>query len=75
MFFSGSLLSSDAMFFSFGSQFLGEKCIFLDRYFSYLSFQISVYVPYSKTIQGTCIWMDLYRDVDRDDQARCIQVA
>ena len=27
----------------------------------------------SKTIQG--IWMDLYRDVDPDDQARCKQVA
>ena len=27
----------------------------------------------SKAIQG--IWMDLYRDVDPDDQARCTQVA
>ena len=26
----------------------------------------------SKTIQG--IWMNLYRDVDPDDQARCTQV-
>ena len=27
----------------------------------------------SKIIQ--CIWMELYRDVDPDDQARCTQVA
>ena len=27
----------------------------------------------SKTIQG--IWMDLYRDVDPDDEASCTQVA
>ena len=70
----GSLLSHDAMFFSVGSQLFGEKCIFGDRYFLYLFFHKFLCIFHnSKAIQG--IWMDLYRDVDPDDQARCTQVA
>ena len=71
---SGSLLSCDAMFLSVGSQFFGEKCIFGDRYFLYLFFHKFLCLFHnSKTIQG--IWIDLYRDVDPNDQARCTQVA
>ena len=75
--FSGSLLSCGAMFFSVGFQVFGEKCIFW-RYvfFLYLFFHKPILCIFhnSKTIQG--IWiMDLYRDVDPDDQARCTQVA
>ena len=45
-----------------------------DGYFLYLFFpHFCVYSIAPKTIQG--IWMDLYRDVDPDDQARCTQVA
>ena len=74
MFFSGSLLSCDAMFFSVDSQFFGENAFFGDRYFLYLFFHKFLYIFHnSKIIQG--IWMDLYRDVDPDDQARCTQVA
>ena len=73
---SGSLLSCDAMFFSVGSQFfLVKNALFGDRYFFYIYFFhkfLSIFHN-SKTIQG--IWMDLYRDVDPDDQARCTKVA
>ena len=69
---SGSLCA--AMFFSVGSQFFGEKFNFGDRYFLYLFFHKFLCIFHnSKIIQG--IWMDLYRGVDPDDQARCIQVA
>ena len=55
--------------------FLGEKCIFGDRYFFYIYFfhKFLCIFHNAKTIQG--IRMDLYRDVDPDDQARCTQVA
>ena len=70
-------LSCGAMFFSVGSQFF-VKCIFWRKvFFLYLfftNFCVTIIIFHnSKTIQG--IWMDLYRDVDPDDQARCTQVA
>ena len=71
---SGSLLACDAMFFVVGSQYLvknafSEIGIFLCLFFhNFLCIFLN-----SKIIQG--IWMDLYRDVDPDDQARCTQVA
>ena len=46
-----------------------EIGIFL--YFFFTNFCVYSITP--KTTQG--IWMDLYRDVDPDDQARCTQVA
>ena len=71
---SGSLLSFDAMFFSVGSKIFGENAFFGERYFLYLFFHKFLYIFHnSKTIQG--IWMDLNRDVDPVDQARCTQVA
>ena len=54
--------------------FFVKNAFFGDRYLCIFIFsQISVYFHNSKAIQG--IWMDLYRDVDSDDQARCTQVA
>ena len=71
---SVSLLSCDAMFFSVGSQFLGEKCIFLEIGIFYIYFYKFLCIFHnSKIIEG--IWMDLYRDVDSDDQACYTQVA
>ena len=65
---SGSLLSCDAMFFTVGSQFSGKNAFFGDRYFFIFIFHKFLCIFYnSKTIQG--IWMDLFRDVDPDDQA------
>ena len=63
------------MFFSVGSQVLGEDCIFLEiGIFLYLFFHKFWCISHnSKTIQG--IWMDLYRDVDPDYQAHFTQVA
>ena len=72
--FSGSLRSCDAKIFSFGSQLFGENAFFGDRYF-YIYFFFHKFLCIfhnSKTIQG--IWMDLYRVVDPDNQARCTQV-
>ena len=42
----------------------GETSVFFHRK--------TILVHNLKTIQG--IWMDLYRDVDPDDQARCTQM-
>ena len=54
--------------------FLVKNAFFGDRnFFIFIFSQISVYFHKYKTIQG--IRMDLYRDVDPDDQARCTQVA
>ena len=62
------------MFVSVGPVFFGENAFFGDRYFLYLFFHKFLCIFHnSKTVQG--IWMDLYRDVDPDDQARCTQVA
>ena len=73
MFLQG-LLSFDAIVFSVGSQFFGKKCICLRDIFLYLFFHKFLCIFHNpKTIQG--IWMDLYRDVDPDDQACCTQVA
>ena len=73
--FLGSLLSCDAMFFSVGFQFFGEKNAFFgDRYFFIFFFHKFLCIFHnSKFIQG--IWKDLNRDVDPDDQACCTQVA
>ena len=77
MVFSGSLLSCDVMIFSVCSQFFCENVFFGDRYFFYTcihffhEFLCIFHNP--KTIKG--IWMNLYRDVDPDDQACCTQVA
>ena len=69
-----SLLSCDAMFFSVGSQFFGENAFFGDSVFFILFFHNFICIFHnSKIIQG--IWMELYRDVDPDDQACCTQVA
>ena len=48
-----------------------EICPFLYFFFFFYKF-LCIFID-SKTIQG--IWMNLYRDVDPDDQARCTQVA
>ena len=70
---SGSLLLCDAMFFSVGFQFFGEKCIFLEKgIFIIILSQFLCIFHNSKIIQGICL--DLYTDVDPDDQARCTQV-
>ena len=53
---SNLCFSCDAMFFSVGSQFFGEKCIFW-RFHKFLC-----KFHNSKTIQG--IWMDLYEGLD-----------
>ena len=54
--------------------FLVKNAFFGDSYFLYLFFKKFLCIFHnSKTIQG--IWIDLYRDVDPDDQARCTQVA
>ena len=66
----GCLLSCDAMFFSVGSQFLGEKCSFGDRYF-FIFFILKFLCIFHNSKIYHCIWMDLYMDVDPDDQARC----
>ena len=66
---SGSLLLCDVMFFSVGSQCFGENAFFGDRYFHIFIFSQICIFHNSQNIQG--IWMDLYRDVDPDDQARC----
>ena len=64
---SWSLLSCDAMFFSVRSQFFVKNAFFGDRYFFFFFHKFLCIFHNSKTIQG--IWMDLYRDVDPDDQA------
>ena len=50
--------------------FLVKNAFFGDRYFFYFFFHNFICIFHnSKIIQG--IWMELYRDVDPDDQARC----
>ena len=56
---------------------LVPNCLVKNAFFEigifFIFFFFTNFFVYSKTIQG--IWMDLYRDVDPDDQACCTQVA
>ena len=60
--------------FQFVPNFLVKNAFLEIGIFLYLFFHKFLCIFHnSRTIHG--IWMDLYRDVDPDDQARCTEVA
>ena len=73
-FFQGLCFNVMPCSFQLVPNFLVKNAYFGDRYFCIFLFHKFLCIFHnSKTIQD--IWMDLYRDVDSDDQARLTQVA